>query len=39
MYRVIDISHETIRNWCYKFDNKFLDIIKKGKAKLHINEI
>ena len=26
LYRGIDISHETIRNWCYKFGQKFSDV-------------
>ncbi|MEM6339352.1 MAG: IS6 family transposase [Pseudomonadota bacterium] len=33
LYRGIDVSHETIRYWCYKFASHFKDIIKKKKRK------
>ena len=43
LYRGIDISHETIRNWCYKFGQKFSDVIKKRERKVidkwHLDEM
>ena len=43
MYRGIDISHEAIRNWCYKFSSHFKTIIKKREYKVsdkwHLDEM
>jgi putative transposase len=43
LYRGIDVSHETIRNWCYKFASYFEDVIKKKKFqvrdKWHLDEM
>ena len=43
LYRGIDVSHETIRYWCYKFASHFKDIIKKKqrspKDKWHLDEM
>lgn len=33
LYRGIDVSHETIRGWCYKFASSFEDVIKKKQRK------
>lgn len=32
-YRGIILSHETIRNWCYKFSNDFKNVIRKKQHK------
>lgn len=32
-FRGIDISHETIRNWCFKFAQHFKDVIQKRQRK------
>ena len=37
LYRGIDISHETIRNWCHKFSAHFRNVIKKKKEVSKIN--
>ena len=43
LYRGIDVSHETIRSWCYKFGKKFGNIIKKKERqsadKWHLDEM
>lgn len=43
LYRGIDVSHETIRSWCYKFSSHFKDVIKKRqrkpKDKWHLDEM
>ena len=43
LYRGIDVSHETIRNWCYKFASHFEDIIKKKMFRVcdkwHLDEM
>jgi len=43
LYRGIDVSHETIRNWCYKFGKKFENIIKKKERQItdkwHLDEM
>lgn len=43
LYRGIDVSHETIRNWCYKFAPYFEDIIKKKMFRVcdkwHLDEM
>ena len=33
LYRGIEVSYETIRIWCYKFDKDFEKVIKKSKGK------
>ena len=33
LYRGIYVSHETIRNWCYKFGKKFSDVLKKKESR------
>ena len=37
------MSHETIRNWCYKFGQKFSDVIKQKESKFtdkwHLDEM
>ena len=33
LYRGVDVSHETIRSWCYKFGKKIEDIIKKKERQ------
>ena len=43
LYRGIDVSHETIRSWCYKFGKEFENVIKKKQRKtsdkLHLDEM
>ena len=43
LYRGIDISHETIRSWCYKFGKEFEKVIKKKQKKVtdkwHLDEM
>ena len=43
LYRGIDVSHETIRSWCYKFGKKFEKVIKKKQRKVtdkwHLDEM
>lgn len=43
LYRGIDVSHETIRSWCYKFGKDFEQVIKKKQRKvtdkLHLDEM
>ena len=34
LYRGIDVSHETIRSWCYKFAKGFEKVIKKKQNKV-----
>ena len=34
LYRGIDVSHETIKGWCYKFGKEFEKIIKKKQRKV-----
>ena len=29
LYKGIDVSHKTIRSWCYKFGKEFENVIKK----------
>jgi len=42
-YRGIDVSHETIRSWCYKFGKDFEKEIKKKQRKVrdkwHLDEM
>jgi len=42
-FRGIDVSHETVRNWCYRFSTHFEQIIKKRnykvKDKWHLDEM
>lgn len=42
-FRGIDVSHETVRNWCYKFSSHFEQVIKKRtykvKDKWHLDEM
>jgi putative transposase len=43
LYRGIEVSHETIRSWCYKFGKDFEKVIKKKQRKVtdkwHIDEM
>ena len=43
LYRGVEVSHETIRNWGYKFGRKFADVIKKRERKVtdkwHLDEM
>ena len=43
LYRGIDVSHETIRSWCYKFGKEFEKVIKKKQKKVtdkwHLDEM
>jgi putative transposase len=43
LFRGIDLSHETVRNWCYKFSSHFESVIKKRKYqvkdKWHLDEM
>jgi putative transposase len=43
LYRGIDVSHETIRSWCYKFGKEFENVIKKKQSKFtdkwHLDEM
>ena len=43
LYRGIDVSHETIRSWCYKFGKEFEKVIKKKQRKVtdkwHLDEM
>jgi putative transposase len=43
LYRGIEVSHETIRNWCYKFCKEFEKVIKKKQRKVtdkwHLDEM
>ena len=43
LYRGINVSHETIRSWCYKFGKEFEKIIKKKQRKVadkwHLDEM
>ena len=43
LYRGIDVSHETIRSWCYKFSKDFEKVIKKKQRKVtdrwHLDEM
>ena len=43
LYRGIDVSHETIRSWCYKFSKDFEKVIKKNQRKVtdkwHLDEM
>ena len=43
LYRGIDVSHETIRSWCYKFGKDFEQVIKKKQRKVtdkwHLDEM
>ena len=43
LYRRIDVSHETIRSWCYKFGKEFEKVIKKKQKKVtdkwHLDEM
>ena len=34
LYRGIEVSHETIRNWCYKFSKEFENVIQKKQRKV-----
>ena len=34
LYRGIEVSHETIRSWCYKFGKDFEEVIKKKQRKV-----
>ena len=36
-FRGIDVSHETVRNWCYRFSTHFEQIIKKRNYKVKDN--
>ncbi len=42
-YRGIEVSHETIRSWCYKFGKEFEKVIKKKQRKVtdkwHLDEM
>ena len=42
LYRGIEVSHETIRSWCYKFGKDFEKVIKKKQRKVtdkwHLDE-
>ncbi len=42
-YRGIDVSHETIRSWCYKFGKEFEKVIKRKQRKItdkcHLDEM
>ena len=43
LYRGIEVSHETIRSWCYKFGKEFEKVIKKKQRKItdkwHLDEM
>jgi len=43
LYRGIEVSHETIRSWCYKFGKEFEKVIKKKQKKVtdkwHLDEM
>jgi putative transposase len=43
LYRGIDVSHEAIRSWCYKFGKEFEKVIKKQQKKVtdkwHLDEM
>ena len=43
LYRGIEVSHETIRSWCYKFGKEFEKVIKKKQRKVtdkwHLDEM
>ena len=43
LYRGIEVSHETIRSWCYKFGKEFEKVIKKKQRnitdKWHLDEM
>ena len=43
LYRGIEVSHETIRSWCYKFGKDFEQVIKKKQRKVadkwHLDEM
>jgi putative transposase len=43
LYRGIELSHETVRNWCHKFSSHFEDVIKKKQRKItdkwHLDEM
>jgi len=43
LYKGIDVSHETIRSWCYKFSKDFEKVIKKKQRKVtdkwHLDEM
>lgn len=43
LYRGIDVSHETIRSWCYKFGKEFEKVIKNKQRKVgdkwHLDEM
>lgn len=42
-FRGIDISHETVRNWCLKFSRHFKDVLQKRERKVsdkwHLDEM
>lgn len=42
-FRRVEVSHETIRNWCIKFGSLFKDVIKKKERKVsnkwHLDEM
>jgi putative transposase len=43
LYRGIDVSHESVRSWCYKFVKHFENTIKKRQSKVtdkwHLDEM
>ena len=32
--RGISVSYETIRNWCFKFDQRYCNLIRKRRGKM-----
>ena len=42
-YRGINVSHETVRNWCMKFSRQFKDVLQKRERKVsdkwHLDEM
>ena len=38
LYRGIDVSHETIRSWCYKFGKDFEEVEVTPKNQTNIRE-